>query len=289
MTTNEQLKQIVKEKYTEIATQSKVQNETSCCGSSGCSTVDNAIMAEDYSNIKGYAADADLGLGCGLPTEFAHIKKGDVIIDLGSGAGNDAFIARSVTGSTGRVIGIDFTEKMIEKARTNADKLGYNNVEFRIGDIESLPVTDNVADVVVSNCVLNLVPNKKQAFSETFRVLKPGGHFSVSDIVLIGNLPEGLRKSAEMYAGCVSGAIQKEEYLQIINDAGFTNIQLQKEKKITIPDEILYVYLNDAELGKVKNGDLGIMSITVYAEKPVENLEKLTEEKKSCCEPECCN
>ncbi|MEK6781879.1 MAG: arsenite methyltransferase [Bacteroidota bacterium] len=290
MTPNEQLKQIVKDKYTEIATQPKGQNETSCCGSGcGCSTIDAAIMSEDYSNLSGYASDADLGLGCGLPTEFAQIRQGDVVIDLGSGAGNDAFVARSVTGPTGSVIGIDFTEKMLEKARANADKLGYNNVEFRLGDIENLPVTSNIADVVVSNCVLNLVPNKTQAFSETFRVLKSGGHFSVSDIVLIGNLPEGLRKNAEMYAGCISGAIQKEEYLQIIKDSGFSNLKIQKEKKITIPDEILSVYLNDDEMAKVKHGDLGIVSITVYAEKPGVKEEKPVVEKKSCCGPECCN
>lgn len=290
MTTSEELKQIVKDKYTEIATQSKEQNETSCCGSGcGCSIIDAAIMAEDYSKLSGYASEADLGLGCGLPTEFAQIKEGDVVIDLGSGAGNDAFVARSVSGPTGKVIGIDFTIKMIEKARANAEKLGYNNVEFRIGDIESLPVTANVADVVVSNCVLNLVPNKTQAFAETFRVLKPGGHFSVSDIVLVGNLPEGLRKNAEMYAGCVSGAIQKEEYLQIIKATGFTNVQLQKEKKIILPDEILLAYLNEDELNKVKNGDLGIVSVTVYAEKPGIKEEKVKEEKKSCCGPECCN
>jgi len=290
MTTNEELKQLVKDKYTEIANQSKGQNETSCCGSGcGCSTIDAAIMAEDYSNLSGYSANADLGLGCGLPTEFAQINAGDVVIDLGSGAGNDAFVARSVVGLTGRVIGIDFAEKMIEKARVNAEKLNYNNVEFRIGDIESLPVTSNMADVVVSNCVLNLVPNKTQAFRETFRVLKPGGHFSVSDIVLVGDLPEGLRKNAEMYAGCISGAIQKKEYLQIIQDAGFTNIQMQKEKKIKIPDEILSVYLNEDELHKVKNGDLGIVSITVYAEKPGVKSEKLKEEKENCCGPECCN
>ena len=297
MTTNEELKQIVKDKYTEIANQPKGQNETSCCGSGlpadghgcGCSTIDAAIMAEDYTALTGYTSEADLGLGCGLPTEFAKIQKGDVVIDLGSGAGNDAFVARSVAGPTGRVIGVDFTEKMLEKARANSDKLGYNNVEFRLGDIESLPVTSNIANVVVSNCVLNLVPNKTQAFSETFRVLKPGGHFSVSDIVLIGALPEGLRKNAEMYAGCISGAIQKEEYLQIIKDSGFKNVQIQKEKKITIPDEILAAYLTDREMTEVKQGDLGIVSITVYAEKPGVKEEKLIEEKKSCCGPECCN
>src|SRR5688572_18521364 len=199
-TQSEQLKQLVKEKYGQIADQSKEQNETSCCGA-GCGCGDTAIMAEDYSNLQGYATDADLGLGCGLPTEFANIETGDTVIDLGSGAGNDAFVARSIAGSSGRVIGVDFTEKMIEKARGNAEKLGLNNVEFRFGDIEKLPVNDNVADVVVSNCVLNLVPNKDKAFAETFRVLKPGGHFSVSDIVLQGRLPEKLRQSAEMYAG----------------------------------------------------------------------------------------
>jgi arsenite methyltransferase len=199
-TTTESLKQIVKEKYSEIADQSKTQNETSCCGAGcGCATIDEAIMAEDYTKLTGYVASADLGLGCGLPTEFAKIKEGDVVIDLGSGAGNDAFVARAVTGATGKIIGVDFTEKMIEKARANSEKLGFNNVEFRFGDIEKLPVTANTADVVVSNCVMNLVPDKRKAFGETFRVLKPGGHFSISDIVLVGNLPDGLRKSAEMY------------------------------------------------------------------------------------------
>src|SRR3990170_8520325 len=191
--TSEQLKSIVKEKYSTIALQSKEANASSCCGAScGCSTIDAEIMAEDYSNVSGYQSDADLGLGCGLPTEFAQIKEGDTVIDLGSGAGNDAFVARSIVGEKGKVIGIDFTEKMIEKARINVEKLGFNNVEFRYGDIENIPVVDNTAHVVVSNCVLNLVPDKSKAFSETFRILKPGGHFSVSDIVLDGELPEAL-------------------------------------------------------------------------------------------------
>jgi SAM-dependent methyltransferase len=279
MNTSEQLKQIVKEKYSEIAEQSREDNASSCCGAGcGCSTIDEAVMAEDYTNLKGYVADADLGLGCGLPTEFAQIKEGDLVVDLGSGAGNDAFVARSVTGANGKVIGIDFTEKMIAKARANAEKLGYNNVEFRAGDIESIPVNDNVADVVVSNCVLNLVPDKKKAFAETYRILKPGGHFSVSDIVLKGQLPEGLRASAEMYAGCVSGAIQKDAYLDIVKEAGFAAIRVQKEKKITVPDEILSVYLNTGELEKYRSGELGIYSITVYAEKPAADVTK-----KNCC------
>lgn len=271
METADQLKQLVKEKYSEIAEQDRELNASSCCGatSSCCGTMDYTIMADDYTNLKGYAADADLGLGCGLPTEHAHMKVGDTVIDLGSGAGNDAFVARSVVGEKGKVIGIDFTEKMIEKARNNADKLGYNNVEFRQGDIEKMPLSANVADVVVSNCVMNLVPNKKKAFSETFRILKPGGHFSISDIVLRGELPEGLRKNAEMYAGCVSGAIQEVDYLLTIKEAGFIKLQIQKEKKITIPDEILVNYLSQQEFEKYKSGDMGIYSITVYAEKPV--------------------
>lgn len=267
---SENLKQIVKEKYSEIAEQSKAQNESSCCGSSCCSpNIDTAIMAESYDKLQGYVAGADLGLGCGLPTEFAKIKTGDTVIDLGSGAGNDCFVARARAGEKGKVIGIDMTPAMIDKARGNAEKLGFNNVEFRLGDIEDLPVNDNVADVIVSNCVLNLVPNKQKAFAETYRVLKPGGHFSVSDIVLEGELPARLQNIAELYAGCVSGAIQKADYLQIIKDTGFVNIEIQKDRQIHIPDEILKQYLSAEELQTVKNNDLGVYSITVYAEKPM--------------------
>lgn len=266
--TSEQLKQIVKEKYSQIAEQDKETNASSCCGATGCcSTVDYAVMADDYSNLKGYVAEADLGLGCGLPTEFAQIKEGDTVVDLGSGAGNDCFVARSITGEKGKVIGIDFTDKMIEKARANTDKLGYNNVEFRKGDIENIPLSSGSTDVVVSNCVLNLVPDKEKAFAETFRILKKGGHFSVSDIVLVGDLPEGLQKSAEMYAGCVSGAIQKDTYLSIIQKVGFSNITIQKEKRITLPEEILKDYLTPQQMQDFTTGKSGIFSVTVYAEK----------------------
>ncbi len=224
MQTETQLKELVRETYTTVADQSREVNAASCCGSGCCSPLDDvAIMADDYSHLAGYVADADLGLGCGLPTQFAHIKPGDTVIDLGSGAGNDCFVARHETGLTGKVIGIDFTPAMIDRARRNADTLGYNNVEFREGDIEQMPVADNVADVVVSNCVLNLVPNKASVLAEIARVLKPGAHFSMSDIVLQGDLPTGLRQAAELYAGCVSGAIQQEEYLRLIKEAGFVN------------------------------------------------------------------
>lgn len=280
MKTDNELKQIVKEKYGEIALQSKEQNETSCCGATcGCAT-DITVMAEDYSKLQGYVSDADLGLGCGLPTEYAHIKEGNTVLDLGSGAGNDCFVARSIVGESGKVIGVDMTEAMIEKAKRNAQKLGYSNIEFRLGEIEDLPLAANRVDVVVSNCVLNLVPNKGQAFKETYRVLKPGGHFSISDVVLEGDLPQGLQKDAEMYAGCVSGAIQQEEYLQIIQQAGFVNVQVQKKRLINLPDEILSKYLSESELQAYKASGTGIYSITVYAEKP----------DTACCAPNtgCC-
>ena len=267
MKTNDELKELVKQKYSEIALQDKDTNQSSCCGAGGCSTEVYNIMTDDYTAIEGYNPDADLGLGCGLPTQFAKIKAGDTVIDLGSGAGNDCFIARKETGTAGKVIGIDFTPAMVEKARINADKLGYNNVEFRLGDIEKMPLTACIADVVVSNCVLNLVPNKDGVFKEIYRVLKAGAHFSISDIVLVGKLPDALRKDAEMYAGCVSGAIQKEVYMELVHNNGFTNVVIQKEKPIIIPDDILRRYLNEVELESFRQGNTGIFSITVFAEK----------------------
>jgi SAM-dependent methyltransferase len=270
MPTEEQLKEIVRKKYSEIALQDKETNMSSCCGAGGCSTEVYNIMSDDYTTLEGYNADADLGLGCGLPTQFARIKKGDVVVDLGSGAGNDCFIARHETGETGKVLGIDFTPAMVDKARANAEVRGFNNVEFRQGDIEHMPISANVADVIVSNCVLNLVPNKNAVFQEIYRVLKPGGHFSISDVVLVGALPEGLRKDAEMYAGCVAGAIQKQVYMELINANGFENITIQKEKAIVIPDDILKNYLSADEIISFKTGDTGIFSITVFAQKPNE-------------------
>ncbi|GHA37682.1 arsenite S-adenosylmethyltransferase [Salinimicrobium marinum] len=275
MKTSEELKNIVREKYSQIAEQDKALNQSSCCGSGAASTEVYNIMTDDYSDIQGYNTDADLGLGCGLPTKFAHIQPGDTVIDLGSGAGNDCFIARHETGETGKVIGIDFTSAMIQKARINADKLGFNNVEFREGDIEEIPVSDNMADVVVSNCVLNLVPNKQKVISEIFRVLKSGGHFSISDIVLVGDLPQALQEDAEMYAGCISGAIQKKEYLGFIKESGFEEITLQKEKAIEIPNDILGKYLSAEEINEFNSGKTGIFSITVFAQKPGKKKQKI--------------
>ena len=274
MNKEQELKSIVKERYAKIAEQGKAENASSCCGATTPSNKVYNIMMDDYTDTGGYVEDADLGLGCGLPTQFAKIKKGDTVIDLGSGAGNDCFVARHETGSEGKVIGIDFTPIMIEKARINAEKSGYNNVEFREGDIDAMPVSNDVADVVVSNCVLNLVPNKQKVIAEIARVLKPGGHFSISDIVLVGELPEALREDAEMYAGCVAGAIQKVDYLQMIEDQGFQNIQIQKEKPIVIPDDILSKYLSEAAIKDFNKGATGIFSITVYAEKAGEKTDK---------------
>ncbi len=271
MENSQSIKEMVREKYSEIALQDKETNATSCCGkTSCCGTAETYnLMADDYDKLDGYQEAADLGLGCGLPTQFARIRPGDTVVDLGSGAGNDCFVARHETGPNGRVVGIDFTEPMINKARANAEKLGFNNVEFRLGDIEKIPLTSGVADVVVSNCVLNLVPDKVAVFKEISRILKPSGHFSISDVVLIGELPEKMKSVAELYAGCVSGAIRKDDYLNIISNAGFQDITIQKEKQIIIPDEILAQYLTPEELNWMKISGPGIFSITVLAKKNV--------------------
>ena len=260
----EDLKLVVKEKYGEIAKQSLLINQSSCCGpSSCCGELEFSMIGDEYTNVEGHHPDADLGLGCGIPTNFAAIKKGDHVLDLGSGAGNDCFVARAIVGETGSVTGLDFTDAMIAKANENNIKLGYTNVEFIQGDIEEMPLPDNSYDVVVSNCVLNLVPDKHKAFTEIIRVLKSGGHFCVSDVVIKGELPEKLRQDAVMYVGCVSGAIDMDEYLEIIREKGFKNVTIHKQKLIAIPDEVLGKYLLKQEIEGFKNGDNGIFSITV--------------------------
>jgi len=284
MNTADQLKEIVRQKYGEIA-QTDDQGQpaggvavdcgcgpSSCCGPSslGPANTDatySILMNDEYTTVNGYSAEADLGLGCGLPTQFAQIRPGDVVVDLGSGAGNDCFVARAETGETSRVIGLDMTPGMIDRARKNAKALGYTNVEFVYGDIEDMPLPDTLADVVVSNCVMNLVPDKAKAFAETYRILKSGGHFSISDIVLIGELPAGLQQDAELYAGCVSGAIQQDDYLGIIAEAGFTNVVIQKQKPINLPQELLLNYLTADEIKAYQQDGRGIFSITVFAEK----------------------
>lgn len=272
----ETIKEEIKKSYGNIA---KGNNQEGCCSTdSGCCTTNefSTSMAESYDAIDGYEKDSDLSLGCGIPTEIANIKDGDTVIDLGSGAGNDAFVARRIVGEAGKVIGIDMTPEMVIKALQNSQKLGYQNVEFVLGEIEDLQtISSSVADVVISNCVMNLVPNKQKAFNEVFRTLKTGGHFSISDIVSIGSLPNGILEAAELYSGCVAGASEKGEYLGSIKSAGFKNIQIKKVRKIDLPDGLLSKYLNPRELADFKQSGSGIYSVTIYADKLDEG---------SCCE-----
>lgn len=279
MNNEKQIKEVVKEKYGQIAVQSEKSKSSCCCGDSSSAPVsisccggseddvNYTVMSDEYTQLQGYVAEADLNLGCGMPTQFAGIKEGDTVVDLGSGAGNDVFVARSIVGDSGKVIGIDMTPEMIAKANRNKQKLGFENIEFYLGEIEEMPLDNNIADVVVSNCVLNLVPNKEKAFSEMYRIIKTGGHFCVSDIVLKGELPEALSRSAAMYAGCVAGALQQEDYLTKIAEAGFTDIEIKKSKIIDLPLETLIRYMPEDEAKKYKSGDKGIFSITVVGYK----------------------
>lgn len=267
MKSAKEIKDVVKEKYSEIAIKSERDEKSSCCCSKK-TEVDYTVFSMNYSELDGYVANADLNLGCGVPTEHAGIKKGDTVVDLGSGAGNDVFVVRAIVGNTGKVIGVDFTEAMLEKANKNKVKLGLKNIEFKFGEIEELPLNRDETDVVISNCVLNLVPDKSKAFSEIYRVLKPGGHFCVSDIVLIGDLPEGLKQSASMYAGCVSGALQKDEYLNHIKNAGFENIEIKSTNRNQLPDSMVKEYLNEEDFILFKKSEFGIFSITVVGYKP---------------------
>lgn len=275
MNTSEKIKKVVRDKYADIA---KTEKGCGC----GCGDEPSQLFGLDYSTQDGYFKNADLSLGCGIPTEYAAISSGDTVVDLGCGAGNDVFIVRRIVGESGKVIGIDMTQEMIDRAEENKNKLGYNNVEFKLGEIENTPLAENSADVVVSNCVLNLVPDKEKAFKEIHRILKEGGHFSVSDIVLDGPIPESIKKSAELYAGCVSGALQKSEYLGAIKQAGFKNIQIKKEREINLPDETIEKYISKTEIKEFRESGAGIYSITVYADKLEEG---------SCCDSgdgECC-
>ena len=266
MPSSEEIKQVVKEKYGEIA----AKNKQGCgcgCGSKSNKIVGYTIMKDEYDHLDGYVAEADLGLGCGVPTEYAGMKKGDFVVDLGSGAGNDVFVSRSIIGDEGKVVGIDFTEEMINKANANKFLTGFQNIEFKLGEIENIPLENNLADVVISNCVLNLVPDKRKAFKEINRILKTGAHFCVSDIVLKGELPAGLKKSAEMYAGCVAGALQQDEYLGIIKEIGFTDIEIKRTKVIELPDAVLQEYLSDSDIINFRKNKVGIFSITVVGYK----------------------
>jgi arsenite methyltransferase len=266
------IKETVRARYGGIAT-----GLGSCCGPTESRTGAGAgaaseetfsMITELYSPLKGYEPDADLGLGCGLPTRYADLQTGETVIDLGSGAGNDAFVAAAEVGTEGRVIGLDMTPEMVERARELAVRRGATNVEFVLGEIENMPIEDEVADCLLSNCVLNLVPNKAAAFRESFRVLKPGGRFAVSDIVIEGDLPPQLRHSAEMYVGCVAGAMQREAYLSVIHDAGFVDIRVAAEKTIHLPDSVLSSALTPEEMSNFRSSGARIVSVTVNASRP---------------------
>jgi ubiquinone/menaquinone biosynthesis C-methylase UbiE len=268
MNKNESIKEMVKDRYSRIAQKSN-SSQSTCCGpdTSCCSEEEISIMGDEYAELQGYNPDADLKLGCGIPTQFAGIKSGDHVVDLGSGAGNDVFVARSIVGQRGKVTGIDFSEEMLKKANVNNSKLGFENVGFKLGDIENLPLENDAADVVISNCVMNLVPDKDKAYAEVYRVLKKDGHFCISDIVLNGELSAQLRKSAEMYAGCVSGAMQEEEYLAVIDRAGFGDVEIKSSKQIILPDDLIKQYLSKEEWETYKSSSVGIKSITVVGYK----------------------
>lgn len=269
MNNTENLKNSLRDKFNQIANPSEDMIEDSCCGGScGCGSSDLADFSEDYTDMEGYHPYADLGLGCGLPTLYAKIKEGDTVLDLGSGAGNDAFVAREMVGAAGKVVGVDMAENMVEKARTNAEIAGYNNVEFRLGEIESLPVADKSVHVMISNCALNLVPDKESAMKEAYRVIKHHGNFCISDIVVIGNMPEELKKDAETYTGCVGGAMQIEQYLKLLGDSGFENIDVKDLKPVALPDAMLRYYLDDEKLQEYYDQEFGLFSLTVYGEKP---------------------
>ncbi len=256
---NDEIREQVRKKYAEIATGKACGCAPSCCGDG--EGID--MIGDAYDSVAGHEAEADLGLGCGLPVEHAGIRDSDTVLDLGSGAGNDVFIARHETGASGQVIGVDMTPEMIAKARANCEKLGHHNVEFRLGEIGHLPVEPDSVDVVISNCVLNLVPDKRAAFGEIHRVLKPGARFCISDIVSSEPLPDWTLEVAALYAGCVAGAIPKQDYLGLIADAGFSNVEVVKERRIELPEQVLARYADEDQLADAAARDLHVLSVTV--------------------------
>ena len=260
----DKIKETVRARYGEIAKGPGgcgCSNLTSCCSG-------ETFAPDSYKDVPGYRPEADLGLGCGIPTELAEIEAGDTVVDLGSGAGMDAFIARRIVGENGAVIGVDMTPEMVERARANNLKIGYRNVSFVLGDIESLPLKENLADVVVSNCVFNLLPNKAKGFKEVYRILKSGGHFSISDVVTNQPLPEEIRGAVALYTGCIAGAITRDEYLKIIQEQGFSDVSIRRETNIVVPDEIVAKYVGREAVSWIKKSGLKLLSVSVYGRKP---------------------
>ena len=270
MRSGDEIRTLVRERYGAIA-----RAGSSCCAPSCCSggpemAPDGVnVIGEAYAGVEGRLADADLNLSCGVPTRHAALRPGETVLDLGSGAGNDAFIARHEIGPEGRVIGVDMTPDMIAKARVNAAKLGLGNVEFRLGEIEHLPVEAGSVDVVISNCVLNLLPEKAPAFAEMARVLRPGGRFCVSDIVATGELPEGVRAAAGLYVGCIAGAMPEADYLGLIAASGFAAVRVAEAKPIGLPDEALMPHMDTEALAAFRASGVTLKSVTVLGTKPV--------------------
>lgn len=267
MNSEKEIKQLVKMKYGQIA--EAADSTGNCCADGACCGPAVGVdFADSYGGLAGYDPGADLALGCGLPTESAQIQPGQTVLDLGSGAGNDAFVARALVGPSGKVLGLDMVPEMVARARENAARLGADNVEFLLGEIEAMPLPAGTVDVVISNCVMNLVPDKARAFAEVFRVLRPGGRFSISDVVLVGELPPELARAAALYVGCVAGALQRERYLDIIAGAGFTDITVHREKPVHLPDTLLEQVLGSAGAARVGQQQARVLSITVSARRP---------------------
>jgi len=272
----EEMKKVVREGYAKIARQGSpcCLPANSCCGSTDLAQKISKSIGYTEEEIRAVPEGSNLGLGCGNPLAFASLREGEVVLDLGSGAGLDCFLAASKVGKKGRVIGVDMTPEMIEKARENAKKANYTNVEFRLGEIENLPVADNSVDVVISNCVINLVPDKRKVFKEVFRALKPGGRLMVSDIVLLKELPDVIKNSVEAYIGCLSGAMMRDEYLRAIEAAGFHDVRIVDETSFPIEcmanDPTAKAVIENLKIPpqKVEEVASSVISIKVYGVKP---------------------
>ncbi len=266
----ETIKHIVRERYGSVAKGARTVPDSCGCG---CSRADTPTLSDKdvgYSieDLQSVPSGSNLGLGCGNPLGIASLKEGEVVLDLGSGGGFDCFLAAKKVGKSGKVIGVDMTPEMLEKARKNVKRGGYKNVEFRLGEIEHLPVGDNEVDLIISNCVINLVPNKQQVFKEAFRVLKPGGRLMISDLVLTKELPKVLLESVALYAGCVAGASLKEVYLDAIKQAGFQDVKIEKEVGISAEFIAQSPFAKDVSQELIDEYGNAVLDITVSAIKP---------------------
>ena len=272
----EEIKKVVRKGYAQIAKQGSpcCAPVKSCCGSTDLAQDISQYIGYTEEEIKAVPEGANLGLGCGNPVALASLREGEIVLDLGSGAGFDCFLAANKVGDKGRVIGVDMTPEMIKKARENAKKGNYPNVEFRLGELENLPVADNSVDVVISNCVINLVPDKRRAFMEAFRVLKPRGRLMISDLVLLKELPDFIKNSIEAYIGCLSGAIMRDEYIGAIKEAGFQEVRIIDETSFPIEcmanDPTAKALIENLRIPpqQIKAGASSVISIKVYGVKP---------------------